>query len=98
MDRSNRGHCCLVLSSSTDQTEYGDGRDTAVLNAISDFAHGTEELNRDPELVRIWFEGVNADNWVRFIDLLTADAIRVDTATVTRKEPGRVNVRVTVDR
>ena len=33
------------------------GRDAAVLNAISDFAHGTEELNRDPELVRIWFEG-----------------------------------------
>jgi len=33
------------------------GRDSAVLNAISDFAHGTDELNRDPELVRIWFEG-----------------------------------------
>ena len=33
------------------------GRDAAVLSAISDFAHATEELNRDPELVRIWFEG-----------------------------------------
>ena len=36
-------------------------RDAAVLNAISDFAHGTEELNRDPELVKIWFSG-----WVDF--------------------------------
>ena len=32
-------------------------RDIAVQTAVSDFAHGTDELNRDPELVRIWFEG-----------------------------------------
>lgn len=35
------------------------GRDAALLNVISDFAHSIEELNRDADLTRIWFERRN---------------------------------------
>ena len=33
------------------------GRDAAAINAINSFAYATEELNRDPDLVKIYFDG-----------------------------------------
>ena len=33
------------------------GRDAATINAINNFAYSTEELNRDPDLAKIYFDG-----------------------------------------
>jgi len=33
------------------------GREAATINAIINFAYGTEELNRDPDMVKIYFDG-----------------------------------------
>ncbi len=33
------------------------GRDAAMISAISNVAYATEELNRDPDLVKIYFDG-----------------------------------------
>ncbi len=45
--------------------------------------------------VKLWFKDVSADRWLRFVDQLSLDGISVDSATITRKTDGVVNVRAT---
>lgn len=49
-------------------------------------------------LVQIWFQDVNSDKWLRFIDSLAADGVVIESATVTRKSEGLVNIRSTLVR
>ena len=48
--------------------------------------------------VQIWFREAPADAWLEFVNLLGADGIAVQSATLTRAKPGRINARVTFSR
>ena len=45
--------------------------------------------------VKLWFQDVTADSWLSFVDQLSVDGISVDSATISRKSDGIVNIRVT---
>ena len=45
--------------------------------------------------VKVWFQDVNADGWLTFVHALVPHGISVESATITRKSEGIVNVRVT---
>ena len=49
----------------------------------------------DSSEVKLWFQDVAADNWLRFVEQLSGDGISVDSATITRKSEGVVNIRAT---
>jgi type II secretory pathway component PulM len=52
----------------------------------------------DSGQVKLWFEDVPADNWLKFVNTLSIDGIAVHTATMTRRSDGLVNARITVAR
>ena len=47
----------LIYLAAQIQQNTESGRDAAMISAISNFAYATEELNRDPDLVKIYFDG-----------------------------------------
>ena len=49
----------------------------------------------DNSEVKLWFQDVTADSWLRFVEQLSVDGISVDSATITRKSEGVVNIRAT---
>jgi type II secretory pathway component PulM len=49
----------------------------------------------DNSEVKLWFQDVTADSWLRFVEQLSVDGISVDSATISRKSDGIVNVRAT---
>ena len=48
--------------------------------------------------VKMWFEDVIADHWLKFVEQLDRKGIAIESAIVSRTKKGRVNVRVTFKR
>ncbi|MEA3292052.1 MAG: type II secretion system protein M [Pseudomonadota bacterium] len=48
--------------------------------------------------VKVWFQDVVADEWLRWLDALARQGVRVVSTTVTRSTEGMVSARVTVSR
>lgn len=48
--------------------------------------------------VKVWFQDVAADDWLRWLDNLARQKVGVAAATITRSGEGLVSVRVTVSR
>ena len=50
------------------------------------------------QAVRIWMENVVFDKWLRWVDLLKAQNVFVERASIVRETPGVVTARVTLAR